>query len=169
MLRVTLLGNLGADPELRYTSSGSAAASFRVAVNQIRKGPDGERQENTEWFRVTATGPRVEWVKRLTKGNRVMVVGRLQISHYKSRDGEPRTGFDVWADEVESMLPRPRDGDDDGETSDGAESAEPVLAGVSSLGGGEAANQGSSTTNGRGRRATQGASAAPADLEDLPF
>ena len=45
MLRVTLLGNMGADPEVRYSATGQALVSFNVAVNQVRKGPDGERQE----------------------------------------------------------------------------------------------------------------------------
>ncbi len=167
MLRVTLLGNLGADPELRYTASGAAAVTFRVAVNQVRKGPDGERQENTEWFRVHVAGPRTEYAKRLTKGNRVMVVGRLSISHYQSRDGEPRTGFDVWADELEGMSPRPRDAEGaEGES----EAAEPVLAGVSSLASTDSGGGGTSSSNGRGRRASQGASASGAEeLEDLPF
>ena len=164
MLRVTLLGNLGADPELRYTATGVAAVTFRVAVNQVRKGPDGERQENTEWFRVHVAGPRTEYAKRFTKGNRVMVAGRLSISHYQSRDGEPRTGFDVWADDIEGMSPRPRDGE--GMDSD-AEGNEPALAGVSSLAGADTST--GAPANGRGRRAGQGGATAAEELEDLPF
>src|SRR5215216_7551561 len=164
MLRVTLLGNLGSDPELRYTPSGSQAVTFRVAVNQVRKGPDGERQENTEWFRVNVTGPKTEYVKRYTKGTRVMVVGRLSISHYQSRDGEARTGFDVWADEVESMSPRPRGAES---TDTEAEVAEPASAGVSSLAGAETERP--ANGNGRGRRPTVGASGSGEELEDLPF
>ena len=95
MLRVTLIGNMGADPELRYSQKGTQIASFNVAVNQVRRGPDGERQENTEWFRIRVGGPQTDFVQRLTKGTRVLVLGRLDISHYQSRDGEPRTGFDV--------------------------------------------------------------------------
>jgi single-strand DNA-binding protein len=90
MLRVTLIGNLGAEPEARFTPKGTQLVQFRVAVNQVRMGPDGERQENTEWFRVR-TPPRMhDFVQRLTKGARVLVVGRLDIGHYQSRDGEPR-------------------------------------------------------------------------------
>lgn len=175
MLRVTLLGNLGSDPEARYTATGNVVVTLRVAVNQIRKGPDGERQENTEWFRVNITGPRTEFAKRLSKGNRVMVVGRLSISHYTNRDGEPRTGFDVWADDFESMTPRPRDS----EAIDGdGEGAEPAFAGagISSIVGGDAAGGAATTSangngngNGRAKRAGQGASASAGDLEDLPF
>ena len=101
MLRVSLLGNMGADPELRYTAKGTQIASIRVAVNQVRTGPDGERQENTEWFRVRVSGPRADFVQRLSKGNRVLVIGRLDIGHYQSREGDTRTSFDVWADEVQ--------------------------------------------------------------------
>src|SRR5919197_5977013 len=105
MLRVSLLGNMGADPEVRYTAKGTQIVSIRVAVNQVRTGPDGERQENTEWFRVRVAGRQSEFAQRLQKGQRVLVIGRLDISHYTSREGEARVGFDVWADDVQSMSP----------------------------------------------------------------
>ena len=73
MLRVTLVGNMGADPELRYSQKGTGIVSFTVAVNQVRKGPDGERQENTEWFRIRVAGPQTEFVQRLGKGTRVLL------------------------------------------------------------------------------------------------
>src|ERR671927_1694577 len=111
MLRVSLLGNLGAEPETRYSQKGSQVTSFRVAVNQLRTDADGERQESTEWFRVRAMGRLAESSQRLVKGGRVLVVGRLEISHFQSRDGEPRVGFDVWADEVISLAVRPAEGD----------------------------------------------------------
>src|SRR5713101_7074738 len=103
MLRVTLLGNMGGDPETRFTQKGTQLVQFSVAVNQVRRGPDGERQENTEWFRVKVANRQAEFVQRLSKGTKVLVIGRLDISHYQSREGEPRTGFDVWADDVQSM------------------------------------------------------------------
>ena len=103
MLRVSLLGNLGAEPESRYSQKGAPITTFRVAVNQVKTDAKGERQESTEWFRVRVMGRLAESAQRLTKGGRVLVVGRLDISHYQSRDGEPRTGFDVWADEVVNL------------------------------------------------------------------
>src|SRR5918912_4207999 len=106
MLRVSLLGNLGADPEVRYNSKGVPMVSFRVAVNQVRTGPDGERQENTEWFRVRAMGRLSEFAQRLQKGTRVLVFGRLDVGHYQSREGEMRVSFDVWADDVQSVSAR---------------------------------------------------------------
>jgi single stranded DNA-binding protein len=132
-----------------------------VAVNQIRRGPDGERQENTEWFRVSVSGPRGDFAQRLQKGNRVLVAGRLQISHYTTKDGEPRTGFDVWADDFESVSLRPRDAEPlpgaEADVADAAESGEPVAAPAGAGG----------TVNGNGRKPV--ARAATADLEDLPF
>jgi len=100
MLRVSLLGNLGAEPESRYSQKGAPITTFRVAVNQIKTDANGERQESAAWFRIRAIGRLAESAQRLTRGGRVLVVGRLDISHYQSRDGEPRMGFDVWADEV---------------------------------------------------------------------
>jgi single-strand DNA-binding protein len=112
MLRVSLLGNLGADPETRTSQKGSPITTFRVAVNQLRTDA-GERQENTEWFRIRAMGRLAESSQRLAKGGRVLVVGRLDISHYQARDGETRVGFDVWADEVVHLAARSAEGDRD--------------------------------------------------------
>src|SRR5579864_471068 len=135
MLRVTLLGNLGADPETRYSQKGTQVVSFRVAVNQVRTGRDGERQENTEWFRVNVTGRQTEFAQRLGKGSRVLIMGRLDISHYQGKDGEPRTGFDVWADDVQSMsTPGSRGFGADTEAPEAEQdSLEPAMAGVSSV------------------------------------
>ena len=163
MLRVSLLGNLGAEPEVRFTQKGSQIVTFRVAVNQVRTGPDGERQENTEWFRVRVSGRQTEFVQRLTKGARVLVFGRLDIGHYQSRDGETRTSFDVWADDVQAMSARPAPFEADGMSESDSEPAEPALAGVSSVG-----SRG--TGGGRnGRGASAGTTATAEDLEDLPF
>lgn len=165
MLRVSLLGNMGADPEVRYTAKGTQIVSIRVAVNQVRTGPDGERQESTEWFRIRVAGRQSEFVQRLSKGTRVLAIGRLDIGHYQSRDGESRTSFDVWADDVQAMSRQmasepelPHDSDVD--------TAEPAVAGVSSVSAG--------ASNGRASRASarsgsSGAAAPAEDLEDLPF
>jgi len=156
---VTLVGNVGADPELRYTAKGTQILSFRVAVNQVRSGPDGERQENTEWFRVRVSGRQVEFVQpRISKGGRVLVIGRLDISHYQSKDGEPRTGFDVWADEVQ-LVSAPRSMAPD---QDGLESDVDVP---------DAAMAAATPSNGRraSGRPTPAARATSEDLEDLPF
>ena len=166
MLRVTLLGNLGADPEVRYTSKGSTMATLRVAVNQIRQGPDGERQENTEWFRVKAMGRLAEFAQRLSKGSKVLVVGRLDIGKYQSREGETRTSFDVWADEVQSMASgsfRPTDAEGFMDSEPGA--PEPALAGAAPSASPARANGAKAA---RPRADSPGAGPS-ADLEDLPF
>jgi single-strand DNA-binding protein len=83
-----------------------------VAINQRRRTDDGQWEDApAEWFRVRAMGPQLERARNLSKGDRVFVAGRLDIGHYTSRDGESRTSFDVWADEVTSLTPR-TSGDD---------------------------------------------------------
>src|SRR5215216_5000280 len=151
MLRVTLLGNMGADPEVRYTQKGTQVVSFRVAVNQVRTGPDGERQENTEWFRVKVANRQGDFVQRLSKGSRVLVIGRLDIGHYQSREGEPRTSFDIWADEIQAMSSRPGGASGEPFGADGeTDSREPVAGGISSLSGGSGPR---ANANGNGARA----------------
>jgi single-strand DNA-binding protein len=170
MLRVTLVGNMGGDPELRYSQKGTAIASFSVAVNQVRKGPDGERQENTEWFRIRVGGPQTEFVQRLSKGTKVLVLGRLDISHYQNRDGEPRTGFDVWADDVQAMSSRMGGGEPDGmQDSDGER--EPAAAGISSIGdtSGARANSNGARSRSNSRTNPPAGEGSGQDLEDLPF
>lgn len=171
MLRVTLVGNMGADPEARYTQKGTQLVSLRVAVNQVRRGPDGERQENTEWFRVSVTGRQTEYVQRLTRGTRVLVMGRLDITHFQSRDGEPRTGFDVWAEEVQAMSTRTSGGESDGMLDSDGEAPEPAAAGVSSLSESSPARGGANGSRPRSssRAQTAGSEARGPDLEDLPF
>ncbi len=115
MLRIQLIGHLGTDMETRSTQKGSALASARVAVDQVRTTPDGERHETTEWFTVRLMGRQADFAGRLGKGTRVFVDGRLSISHYTSRDGEPRTGFDVWADDIQNLSPWPVTGEPVGE------------------------------------------------------
>ena len=106
MLRVSVLGNLGSDAELRYSAKGAPIAGFRVAVNQVRTSANGEREESTEWFRVNVTGRQADYAAHLQKGQRVLAIGRLQISHFQRKDGTQGTGFDVWADEVQNVSGR---------------------------------------------------------------
>ena len=173
MLRVSLLGNLGADPEVRFSPKGAQIVSFRVAVNQIRTGPDGERQENTEWFRVRVSGRQAEFVQRLGKGARVLVFGGLDIGHYQSKDGEQRTSFDVWADDVQAMSSARAFGGDMGVggVDADADGPEPAVSGVSSLGGAASGSNGTGRANGRpaSRGAGSGSQAKAEELEDLPF
>jgi single-strand DNA-binding protein len=106
MLRVDLIGNLGGDPQVTFSQKGNELVQLNIAVNQVRTDPNGQRQESTEWFRVRAMNNLVDRAKALAKGNRVFVTGRCDIGHYVSRDGEQRTSYDVWADEITSLSPR---------------------------------------------------------------
>src|SRR5258708_26612484 len=133
MLRVTLLGNMGADLEVRYTPTGTQIVSFSVAVNQVRKGPDGERQENTEWFRIKVANRQSDFAQRLGKGTKVLVMGRLDIGHFQGRDGTMRTSFDVWADEIQAMASRGAPTEPDGLMEADGDASEAAIAGVSSL------------------------------------
>ena len=105
-MRIEIIGNLGADPEQRNTQAGAVTVSMRVAVNSQRKGPDGEQVERTDWFRVRSMGARAEYLARFRKGQRVLVIGRLEIGEYQAREGGMRTSFDVWADDVVNLSPR---------------------------------------------------------------
>src|SRR5438128_1853611 len=97
MLRVTVMGNLGSDAEVRFSAKETRIASFRIAVNQVRSDAAGEREESTEWFRINVAGRQAEYASHLQKGQRVLVDGRLQITHFQRKDGTLRVGFDVWA------------------------------------------------------------------------
>src|SRR5437879_88678 len=104
MLRLSLIGNLGMDPEVGSTQTGAPIATLRVAVNLQRTNiTTGERQENTEWFGVRAMSRLVDLAQRTSKGDRVLVLGRLDVGHVQTREGEPRVSFDVWADELVSL------------------------------------------------------------------
>ena len=106
MLRVELIGNLGAAAEQRFTQQGRALSQLRVAVNQRRQRPDGETEETTTWFGVRAMGTVGERAAELAKGQRVLVIGRLDVRPYQRSDGSPGLACDVWADEVLSLGPR---------------------------------------------------------------
>jgi single-strand DNA-binding protein len=118
MLRLSLIGNLAADAELRYSQKGNSVIAFRVGVNQTRTDAGGELQQSTEWFRVSVMGRQSEFARQLTKGTRVLIAGRLDISHYQSREGEQRVGYDVWADEIQNLSPRQLVGADSSNGSD---------------------------------------------------
>ena len=89
MLRIEIIGNLGSDPEQRFTAEGVAQTSFRVAVNSRRRGPNGDQVERMDWFRVRVRtmGSKPDYVQRFTKGQRVLVVGRLEISDWETARG----------------------------------------------------------------------------------
>ena len=89
--KVILVGNLGRDPELRYTPQGTPVCSFSMATNERRKDKTGEMQDQTTWFRVTLWGRQAETASQyLTKGRPVYIEGRLRVEEWTDRDGKPR-------------------------------------------------------------------------------
>ena len=108
--KMMIIGNLGADPELRYTPGGKAVTELRIAVNDNRKGPDGEWVEETLWFRVSVWEQAAERLaEQLRKGNKVYAEGQLRVREYESRDGEKRQSLELAFARVVNLERRPRD------------------------------------------------------------
>ncbi|MDE0198684.1 MAG: single-stranded DNA-binding protein [Caldilineaceae bacterium] len=97
--QITLIGNLGRDPEMRYTASGVPVTSFPVATSQRWTGADGQRNEKTVWFRVSAWQRQAETCNQyLTKGRRVLVVGEVEEPYvYTDQEGNSRASLQVRA------------------------------------------------------------------------
>ena len=100
--QITLIGNLGNDPEMRYTPSGVPVTSFRMAVSKSYTSQDGQRQEKTMWFSVTAWRKLAETASQyLTKGSKVLVVGELDEARaYTDREGNLRASLEVTANTI---------------------------------------------------------------------
>ncbi len=99
--KVMIIGNLGADPEMRYTADGNALTSFRVAASRNYTSPDGERREETEWFSVVTWRKLADQCSQfLQKGRRVYVEGRLQTRSWDTPEGQRRYRTEVVADRV---------------------------------------------------------------------
>lgn len=102
--KMMIIGNLGADPELRYTPGGKAVAELRVAVNDRSKGPDGEWQEETQWFRVELWEQAAERAaERLRKGHKVFAEGQLRAREWEGKDGQKRTSLEIRFARVQSL------------------------------------------------------------------
>lgn len=98
--KVILIGNLGADPELKYTPSSRPLCNLRIATTDVYKDKAGQKQEKTEWHRVTVWGDQAENCnKYLAKGRSVYVEGRLQTRSY-DKDGQKHYATDIVADRV---------------------------------------------------------------------
>jgi single-strand DNA-binding protein len=105
-----IIGNLGRDPEMRYTPSGQAVTQFTVAVNRNYKDAQGERQEETEWFRIVSWGQQAEFAAEyLRKGNKVYIEGRLQTRQWEGQDGQKRYTTELVANTIQTLERRPRD------------------------------------------------------------
>ena len=152
--KMMIIGNLGADPELRYTPGGKAVAELRVAVNDRSKGADGEWVEETQWFRVELWEQAAERAaERLRKGHKVFAEGALRAREWEGKDGQKRTSLEIRFARVQSLERRePGEGGGfGGGFGEGGMDAPP---------GGSAARRGAQPA---------GAEVEAIDVDDIPF
>jgi len=124
--KVILIGNLGADPEMRYTQNGTPVATFSLATTERRKGQDGQAQELTEWHRIVAWQRLAEICgEYLSKGSKVYIEGRLQTRKWKDNSGNDRYTTEIIAREMKMLSPRQNDGSGSGYGSVGEPFPEP--------------------------------------------
>jgi single-strand DNA-binding protein len=108
--KAILLGNLGADPELRYTPTGAAVTTLRLATNEVWKDNDGNSQTRTEWHNVVLWRKQAELAGEfLKKGSKVYIEGRLQTRSWEDKDGVKRYTTEIIADTL-TMLDSKADG-----------------------------------------------------------
>jgi single-strand DNA-binding protein len=99
--KVMIIGNVGSDPEMRFTPSGSPVTTFRIATSRYHLTPEGERKQETEWFRVVCWNRLAENCNQfLTKGKRAYVEGRLQTHTWEGQDGQRHFQVEIVADRV---------------------------------------------------------------------
>ena len=102
--RVMLIGNLGADPELRHTPNQTAVATLSVATKEVRNDRDGNRQEFTEWHRIVVWGRQAEnAAKYLSKGRAVFIEGRLQTRSWEDKNGVKRYSTEIVAQNLQFL------------------------------------------------------------------
>ncbi len=102
--KIIAIGNLGNDPELRYTPTGRPVCSFRIATNRRWANQEGEKQEETQWFSVVAWGKLGETVNQyLTKGRLIFVEGRFQLREWEGQDGKNRATAEIVATDIKFL------------------------------------------------------------------
>jgi single-strand DNA-binding protein len=144
-----IIGNLGRDPEMRYTPSGQAVTQFSVATNRNYRDPQGEWQSEAEWFRVVVWREQAERAaENLRKGHKVYVEGRIQTRQWEDQSGNKRYTTELIADRVTSLERRDR------------EDGPPGFVEPGSSTGGGSGFEGASPS---------GAAGSAQDFDDLPF
>jgi single-strand DNA-binding protein len=115
--KVMIIGNLGRDPEMRYTPSGRPVTTFSVATSRTWNTSEGEKHVETEWFNVVAWSNLAEICKQfLTKGQQVYIEGRLQTRHWDDQDGNKHTSVEIVANEMIILGERREVGDNTAES-----------------------------------------------------
>lgn len=105
--KVILIGNLGADPEIRYTQSGTPVANFNMATSETWRNQDGSKEERTEWHRIVAWRRLAEICgEYLNKGTRVYIEGSIRTRKWEDRDGNTRYTTEIEAREMRILSPR---------------------------------------------------------------
>jgi single-strand DNA-binding protein len=109
--KVLLIGRLGRDPEVRYTTSGQPVATFSIATDESYKSKDGQKVEKTEWHRIVVWGKSAEFCGNyLTKGRLVFVEGKLETRKWQDKDGVEKYTTEIKADRVDFMDSRQSEG-----------------------------------------------------------
>ena len=130
--KVILLGNLGKDPDLRYTPSGKAVATFSLATSERWTSQDGQKQESTTWHNIVAWGKQAETMKEyLSKGREVYLEGRIVNRSYDDKEGNKKYISEVVVQQFSFIGSKGSSGNGGGETA-AAESAEPAADTASS-------------------------------------
>lgn len=166
--KVILVGNLGADPEVRTTNSGSSVANLRLATTERTKDRDGNWTDQTEWHRVVCFGRTAENVGRfLSKGRQVYVEGRIQTNKWTDKDGQDRYTTEIIANQIRFLQGGNRDGGGGG---GGGYSGGGGGGGYSGGGGGGGGGYsgGGGAGGGGGSYGGSGGSSGPPD-DDIPF
>jgi single-strand DNA-binding protein len=112
--KVILVGNLGADPEMRFTQAGQAVANLRLATTERWTDKNGQKQELTEWHRIVVWGKQAEIVGQyLTKGRQIYVEGRIRTRQWQDQQGQKRYSTEIVAQTVQMLGSRAERGPDD--------------------------------------------------------
>lgn len=112
---VTMIGNIGNDPELKYTANGTAVSNVRIAVNDFRKTADGGTEKVTYWFPVTMWGKTAEILaKYCEKGSKIGVTGKLITREWQDKEGAKRVTTEIRADSLELLGGKRKEGNGSG-------------------------------------------------------
>ena len=185
MNKIIIIGNLGRDPEMRYSPSGNPMTSFSIAENRRYTTAAGEQRESTEWFNCTAFGRLADVCNQyLTRGQQVYIEGRLSSRQYERRDGAPGFSLDVMVTEMQFLGRRDEQQSDGGGY--GGEARSRYDRPVDDRYAGSSGSSGGYGGGGRERERDSGGYGAPAgrggggyspppsggddmDVDDLPF